>query len=54
MKTNRKAMCGMLFFCWVTANIQVLAHGATPMGAVIFCSIESILCIGALYAILKL
>lgn len=53
MDKTKKQMLIMLVVCWAFANVQVLAHGATPMGAVVFCAIESALCSLALYGILR-
>lgn len=53
MDKHKRQMILMLVACWVFANLQVLAHGATPTGAVIFCIIESALCSAALYGILR-
>lgn len=53
MDKTKKQMLIMLVVCWAFANLQVLAHGTTPMGAVVFCTIESALCSLALYGILR-
>lgn len=53
MDKTKKQMLITLVVCWAFANLQVLAHGTTPMGAVVFCTIESALCSIALYGILR-